>query len=250
MTNEIIKPPAQEVVAVDPMTAIMAAANNPDVDAAKLTALVELKIKMIDHQHIQDERAHKAEFQRDKHNAIANMPRITKRGEIINHKTNKLQSRYSKYADIDKVVRPIIAANNLVLTHDIGNVDGMISVTPILSHVNGYVERGGSMLLPLDTSGSKNATQGTGSSSEYGKRYTLKAMLSIIDEGADDSGGQMDIKESTSQELLLDSRTAATRGISEYETWFKALTTIQKTQLVSDGYHAENKVCATESDNR
>lgn len=44
------------------------------------------------------------------------------------------------------------------------------------------------MLLPADTSGSKNAVQAFGSSTSYGKRYVLCALLNITTRGQDDNG--------------------------------------------------------------
>ena len=42
------------------------------------------------------------------------------------------------------------------------------------------------MLLPLDTSGSKNAVQAVGSSTSYGKRYTASALLNLTSRLPDD----------------------------------------------------------------
>ena len=44
------------------------------------------------------------------------------------------------------------------------------------------------MVLPLDTSGSKNAVQAVGTSVSYGKRYVMCAMLNIATRGEDDDG--------------------------------------------------------------
>lgn len=44
------------------------------------------------------------------------------------------------------------------------------------------------MLLPADVSGNKNAVQAFGSSTSYGKRYVLCALLNITTRGQDDNG--------------------------------------------------------------
>ncbi|MNO71030.1 ERF superfamily protein [compost metagenome] len=62
-----------------------------------------------------------------------------------------------------------------------------MSVTGILMHRAGHREQT-TMLLPLDTSGSKNAVQALGSSVSYGKRYVLCALLNITTRGEDDDG--------------------------------------------------------------
>jgi hypothetical protein len=44
------------------------------------------------------------------------------------------------------------------------------------------------MILPHDSTGSKNAVQAVGSSTSYGKRYTACALLNITSRGEDDDG--------------------------------------------------------------
>jgi hypothetical protein len=44
------------------------------------------------------------------------------------------------------------------------------------------------MTLKADTSGSKNATQGAGSTTSYAKRYLLCSIFNIITEGQDNDG--------------------------------------------------------------
>jgi hypothetical protein len=54
-------------------------------------------------------------------------------------------------------------------------------------HSAGHVEEY-SMPLALDTSGSKNETQGAGSTMSYARRYLLKSIFNIIEEGEDNDG--------------------------------------------------------------
>jgi hypothetical protein len=44
------------------------------------------------------------------------------------------------------------------------------------------------MELPVDTSGSKNPVQAVGSSTAYGKRYVMEALLNLTSRGVDDDG--------------------------------------------------------------
>ncbi|WP_409524602.1 ERF family protein [Pseudomonas sp.] len=81
------------------------------------------------------------------------------------------------------------------------------------------------MLLPLDTSGSKNAVQAVGSSTSYGKRYVMSALLNLTTRGEDDDGHAVPTANVTSVQAagitaLLDRCTHKTRDwfTSEYGT--------------------------------
>ena len=69
----------------------------------------------------------------------------------------------------------------------VNTVERGIEVTGVLMHRGGHREET-TMLLPADTSGSKNAVQAFGSSTSYGKRYVLCALLNITTRGEDDDG--------------------------------------------------------------
>lgn len=217
---------------------VMEAAKNPEVDAAKMQTLVDLQMKMLDY-------SKKEEFNKSKIAAIMEMPSISKGGAIKNGK-GQVQSRYSKFEDINRVVKPILASHNLAITFDVDQgQNNMLTVTPILSHTNGHSERGGSMPLAIDQSGSKNATQGAGSSSSYGKRHTMKAMLNIIEDGEDNDGKTKSI----SNELLEDARNAASCGLPSYERWFKEdISNEQRLELVNKGHHITMKQLAAKSE--
>lgn len=57
----------------------------------------------------------------------------------------------------------------------------------MLSHRAGHREVT-SIVLPVDTSGSKNGVQAVASSVSYGKRYTAGLLLNITTTGEDDDG--------------------------------------------------------------
>lgn len=219
---------------------IMAASTDPNVDPAKMTALVDLQMKMMDYQK-------QEEFNKAKLAAIMEMPIITKKGAILN-KNNQVQSRYSKFEDIHRAVMPILKRHNLVISFNVGHTGQLVTVTPILSHTNGYVEKGEPMALPIDTTGSKNGTQGAGSAASYGKRHSMKAMLNIIEGGEDDDGqstGKGGAQLSPSQlKLVADAEAAARDGGTYYLDWFQKLSTPEKGWLVYEGRHEEMKKIA------
>ena len=84
------------------------------------------------------------------------------------------------------------------------------------------------MVLAVDTTGSKNATQGAGSAASYGKRHSAKAVLNLIEEGEDNDGKGATVTgyealPDDKKALIDESRTMAMNGADEYGEWFKAL---------------------------
>ena len=219
-------------------------AKNPDVDAEKMAALADLQLKMLKHKQ-------QEEFNRDKIAALWEMPSITKKGAIKN-KAGSVQSRFAYFEDILRVVKPILRRHNLAISFNVGNAGQMVTVQPILSHSNGYVEKGAEMSLPLDTTGSKNGTQGAGSAASYGRRHTIKAMLNIVEEGEDNDGqgaGVKYIERADWQETLVDEgRQKATEGMAAYEAFFRDQSAMRRGFLVDSGEHDKLKVAATDHD--
>lgn len=217
---------------------IIDASTNTNVDAQKMETMTNLAIKLQDREMI-------AQFNRDLNAAIMEMPRITKRGRIVipakDGRPEREQGRFAKFEDIDFVVRPILNRHNLTIRFDVGHSDAYVTVTPILSHANGYVDRGEAMKLPIDTSGAKNNTQGAGSSTSYGKRYAMCAALNIVMEGEDDDGrgGSLasDPVSDVQHRLVEMGRQAAAED--RYQDWFDAQTPRDRAWLVQTGRHAE-----------
>ena len=102
------------------------------------------------------------------------------------------------------------------------------------------------MVLAVDTSGSKNATQGAGSSASYGKRHTYKAMLNIIEDGEDNDGAGSTVveKEDWQTKLIDEARTAAAGGLDAYIGWYRQQTNMHRGYLVDQGEHAKLKEAA------
>ncbi len=242
MANEITSTTGTQVAAsaapamspAEMFASLVDLAKDPAVDPQKMTALVDLQMKMMDY-------SKQEEFNKSKIAALMEMPAIGRRGEIKN-KNGGVQSRYSRFEDIHRVVKPILHKHNLAISFNVGHSGQMVTVQPILSHTNGFVEKGEAMALPLDTTGSKNGTQGAGSASSYGKRFTMKAMLNIVDEGEDNDGGSND-------PLFLDGQRAASCGSAAYERWFRQdLDTKGRALLVAKDWHEQFKADAAKAD--
>lgn len=219
-------------------------ATNPDVDPAKMEALVSLQERMIDRKAAQ-------EFHQAMHRARAKMPRIEKDGTIRN-KQGQVQSRYAHYEAIDKIVRPLIEAEGLTYGFDYKEGEnGRVLVTCIVSHTGGHSERFGPMPLAVDTTGAKNATQGAGSAGSYGMRYTLCAAFNIVTVGSDDDGnmGRAESAGGDRFASLLDAAQKAAAGGSEaYKEWFASRTNMERGWLMDEGHHANLKSAAASHD--
>lgn len=162
------------------MEMIMAAARDPAIDPAKLSALLDVKERMMNKQ---------AEFEANQ--AFARvckaMPRIKKNG-LIDFGKGQKPIPYAKWEDVQDAIRPIYEAEKFTLSFDSEPKEGGgLLYHAILLHENGH-SRKSSIPLPLDTSGGKQNIQGMGSSASYGQRYTTKQLFNLVFEGEDDDG--------------------------------------------------------------
>lgn len=219
---------------------IMAAATDPNVDASKMAALVDLQIKMMDY-------TKQEEFNKDKIAAIMEMPVIRKDGAILD-KNNNVRSRFSTFEHLYTVVKPILSRHNLALTFATDTSEKQPTVTPILSHANGFVERGGAMLVPIEKP-NQSVTMGMAAamSVTMGKRHTLKATLGIIEDGDDGAAPRVQYieREDWQNEVISDGQHAALKGPHAYAEWFQSLTNMRRGFLVDSGEHANLKESAT-----
>lgn len=126
------------------------------------------------------------------------LPVIGHRGEILD-KGGRVVSTYAKWDDIIDAIRPLLSEYGFALWFRNGDADGRPIVTCILSHRDGHSEET-TMTLPIDSSGFKNAIQGVGSSTTYGKRYTAGALLNWTSRGEDDDGRAAGSAEPISEE--------------------------------------------------
>lgn len=234
MAQDIAQVPQQQSGSF--LAAILDAATNPDIDAEKMKTMAELAVKLQD-------REREIEFNRAKNAAIMAMPVITKDGRIVikdkDTGRERQQGRFARFEDIDRVVRPILETHQLALSFDIAERQGGgITVRPILTHTNGFTERGEAMPLPADQSGGKNAVQAVGSAAAYGKRYTMCAMLNIVTEAEDDdgSGGQLVGLPNESEQLVLTEATAAHEA-GRYVAWFGEQGPRVRAWLIASGKH-------------
>lgn len=187
------------------------ASANPDFDANKLEKLLSMYERIMARNAEMSFNAAFAEMQSE-------MPVITEHGEIVVNK--EVRSRYALFEDINDTVKPILKAHGFAVTFKTKTTEGGITVTAILMHKDGHREDT-EMTLMADTSGSKNAVQGVGSSVSYAKRYGLLALLNITTRGEDDDGmsaGLQTITESQAADLqaLIDETKSDKAGFLAY----------------------------------
>ena len=160
---------------IAPMVAMIERiAMDPNVPIDRLEKMLDMKERM-DAQEA--ERAFNASFSA----ASAEFPSIPLNGKGHNNKP------YALLKDIISHTRPILSKHGLSLSWDTEVLD-RVKVTACLRHVAGHSAKT-AIVLPLDTSGSKNNVQAVGSSQAYGQRYTAQAILGLsLGDDSDDDG--------------------------------------------------------------
>lgn len=184
MSSTIIVPEQRRQVAAPPqadssiLAVISRAATDPTCDIDKLERLMAM------HERMQARDA-EAEFNAAMAAMQSDIPSIAERGAIVVN--GQKRSDYATFEDINDLIKPIMQTHGFAITFKVEDVPAGLSVTGILMHRAGHREST-TMLLPFDTSGSKNAVQAVGSSTSYGKRYMMSALLNLTTRGEDDDG--------------------------------------------------------------
>lgn len=188
MSQEIIMPlerdrqmaaqaaPAQEI---SMLSTISRLALDPRCDMDKLERLISLQDRMEAKTALEAFNASFAEMQ-------CEMPSVEKRTE--NTHTKKM---YADLDDINYAVRPIMAKFGFGVSFKIVNQAAGVSVTGILMHKAGHREET-TMILPLDTGPGRSAVQSVGSTTTYGKRYVMCALLNITSGDDNDNDGYVE----------------------------------------------------------
>ena len=137
----------------------------PDVSIEKIEKMLDLQERIL------NRNAHQA-FTADLAAMQIELPLIAKNGK--GHGTAK----YALLEDINQAIRPALQKYGFAVTFRISQREKEVSITAVLSHKLGHSDET-TITLPIDISGSKNATQAVGSTVSYGKRYAIGALLNI-----------------------------------------------------------------------
>lgn len=178
MTQEKSLAPKDQDQSSAILQVIERAAANPSVDIDKMERLLQMQERVMDRNANMAFNSSFAQMQTE-------MPVITERGEIA--VGGQVRSKYAKFEDINEVVKPIMERYGFSINFKTSTEGAQIRVVGVLMHSMGHREEG-SMLLPADTSGSKNSVQALGSSISYGKRYVMNSLLNITSRGEDNNG--------------------------------------------------------------
>jgi phage FluMu protein gp41 len=158
------------------------AAADPNVNPDKMRALLDLQ------KEIRAEEA-KQDFTESFIAMRPNLPIISAMGRIIiEPKPGKRGQKtpYATFNEIHKRVTPVLSQHGFVLNFAPDALaDGRLVMTATLEHRAGHAKHG-RIVLPAETSGSKNNVQGVGSAISYGKRYLYVTMLNLISEASED----------------------------------------------------------------
>lgn len=180
--SELVTQQPQQLARIDQpqsssmMEFIQRAASDASVDIDKLERLIVLSESM---QAKQAEQAFNA--------AMAQMQcEIPTVGEGAQNSHTK--NTYATLDDINRVLKPIMQRHGFAVTFKVDHQANGIHVTGILMHSAGHREQT-TLLLPVDIGSGRNAVQAVGSSTTYGKRYVMCALLNITTGDAPDDDG-------------------------------------------------------------
>jgi hypothetical protein len=158
---------------------------DPNADISKLEKMLDMQERILNRNAEQAFAADFAAMQSE-------LPRIARNGtiEIKSKDTGKViqSTPFAKLEDINDGVRPALQKYGFGVSFSIAQAIGLVTVTAKLLHRLGHSEST-SISLPIDTTGSKNAVQGNGSTVSYGKRYAICALLNIST--GDDADGNL-----------------------------------------------------------
>lgn len=158
------------------LSVIQRAAADPQCDIEKMERLMAM------HERMQAKSAEQA-FNAAMAQMQCEIPTVGE-GAVNTHTKNT----YATLDDINYVLKPIMQRHGFAVTFKVEHTGAGISITGILMHSAGHREQT-TMLLPLDTGPGRNAVQAVGSSTTYGKRYVMCALLNITTGDARDDDG-------------------------------------------------------------
>lgn len=183
MSELIIPEQRRQAVAVQPpsdtsiMAVISRAAADPSCDIDKMERLLQMHERMQAKTAEQEFNSAMAEMQ-------CNIPTVFE-GAVNLHTGNS----YATLDHITHTLKPIMQQYGFAITFKVENAEKVIKVTGILMHRGGHREET-TLSLPVDIGKGRNDVQAVGSSTTYGKRYVMCALLNITTGETRDDDGQ------------------------------------------------------------
>lgn len=125
---------------------------------------------------------------------------------------------YAPLADITRQIKDKCKQYGLSYRWEIQDTKEEISVTCLITHLDGHSERT-TMTAPPDTSGKKSAIQSRGSAIEYLKRYTLIGALGLSTTDSDVDGYQPEISLDILHKAYMEEYNKLIQIDSKYSKW-------------------------------
>jgi hypothetical protein len=182
----LIRQPGEIVTQREPtfLEIIQASIANPQVDVAKIDALLQMRERL-------EARDAEKEYNRDFAAAMMEMPKVAKRGK--KDMKEKGCIAYETYEDLDAAIRPIETKFGFARSFStrISEKGGGVILVLTLTHRAGHSTTS-ERYCPPDPGPGRNETQAIGSGESYGRRYLTKSKWNIVTVGADDDGNSAD----------------------------------------------------------
>lgn len=206
---------------------IASAAANPDCDVQKMQALLAMQDKLI-------EREARQEFSAAMAAACGEIPQVEKNGTVS--LGGKGGYKFSKWEDMDRVIRPVLAAHSLRLSFNTRSAESGNNkvIVGTISHANGQ-SQSAEIELPIDAGQGRNPLQGFGSTISYGKRYCAEMLLNIVRSDEDNDGRYRQQQEvpridAEQKDEIIELLQMSGKDTSRFLAWIGAPTVDEMTQ--------------------
>jgi hypothetical protein len=179
--NDVVKRGAPAITLNETLLRML---SDPKVSAEKMQLIMQAQKDIL-------AEAQRAEFNASFAAMAPKLPKIDKRGivELIKDGKHFGSYNFTKYEDMDDVIRPILNEHGFVLTFYPGTLDNKAVLYGELLHTSGHSKVGHLPLVP-DPGPGRNNLQAEGSGLSYQKRYLAELLCNIVRKGVDDDGNK------------------------------------------------------------
>lgn len=177
------------------LQAVMQAVRDPNVDPAKLDALLIIGERL-------EAKQAKTEFNRAMLAMQPELPKIAKNGTII-YKTGTKGTKFAKWDDIYKACMPLLTEHGFSVSFDSEHSGNALKVIVRIKHSAGH-EESSSLTVPwLDTGGSKSPAQQAASSYTLAQRHAFCKAFNVLTEDQDDDGTGKGVPDRITEEHVM-----------------------------------------------
>lgn len=204
LSSVITSPPAELPIETQFMNMLERMATDPNADATKARVFFDMRADFMKEKRMTEfDQAHARikKYMRDNKIRIVKTRTVGYDIEKGNKAAGQKEAfKYAAVDDIDPIIGPLLEAEGITDSYTMESIgSGWYNVTCTLK-LNGHREKS-TIPMPLDTSGGKNNTQGSGSTMSYGKRHSLVAALGLTIYGQDNDGAGAPVTNEQAVEL-------------------------------------------------